>query len=333
MEPLENGLLSFNRLTEMILSIDADIVTPGCQTFDDFRQEVHKMKIYFNESEQIAGKELKQLDEKTVALTADQGILRQKKEKQKERLQNLKTLLTSHESSLKRYTQDRDAAQRNLVSAKQDLKEMEGRRDNAQTVRDVGIGLFAIPIFGWIAGATMVGVGQTDLNSACDLVEKCRKEVCECDSQVKTYTQKVSDYEGLISKAKKETEDINSRICKIEAELKDLSVKRETVANLQSQTGGVVHHLGLLSGEGNAAELQTRKQILVEAVMRVMNELTPALTQIIEDGLLPTQGLKRIMEQTKTNNRKLEEDLSEEDVDCSSCSCLHFFRVSSHKKN
>lgn len=158
----------------------------------------------------------------------------------------------------------------------------------------------------------MIGVGEADLSSATDQVKEACDMYEKCNSQIKKYTKKISHYNEIISKAEKEIKKVNRRIPETEAELKDLSEKRKTVANLQSQARRVFHHLGILSGVGDAVESQTRKQILVETVTKVMHELTPVLTQIIEDGLLPTRGLKRIMEKMKTNNRKLKANLSED---------------------
>ncbi|RVE59352.1 hypothetical protein OJAV_G00187470 [Oryzias javanicus] len=315
LEPLENGLLSFNRLSEMLLSMNADIIYRRCQTFDDFRQEVQKMEKHLNESEQRAGEELEQLDEKTETLTVDKFNLERKRKQQEAELARLKTCVDSHKSTLKHCTEARDAEKRNLESAKKTLKEMEDRVDHAETVGNVGLALFAVPIFGWIAGGIMVGVGSANANSARDDVIKAQEEVEKCNSQIQVYTKKVSHYNGLIAKAEEEIKNVNSRICATKAELEALAVKRKTVADLQSQTRSVVHNLGLLSGEGSAVELQTRHQILVQTIMRVMDELTPVLTQIIVDDLLPTEGLKRIMEEMKTNNRKLKESLSEESND------------------
>ncbi|RVE59354.1 hypothetical protein OJAV_G00187490 [Oryzias javanicus] len=152
MKPLEDGLQSFNRLSEMLLNIVLDIVPPGCQTFEDFRREVQKMEKYLNESEQRAGEELEQLDEKTEALTVDKYALERKRKEQEAELARLKTCVDSHESSLKKCREARDAQQKNLKTAEKNLKEMEQQRDKARTIRDVGIGLFFVPFGGWIAG-------------------------------------------------------------------------------------------------------------------------------------------------------------------------------------
>ncbi|XP_036067050.1 uncharacterized protein LOC118598462 [Oryzias melastigma] len=308
-EPLENGLRSLSLLSEMLLHVDADAVFPGGPIFDGFRRAIQEMEKHFKESEHIATVELHRLDEETERLTADQSDLEKKKKEQDAKLGDLKMCLDSYESSLKSYSEARETEQRNLNSAEETLKKLEGNKNYAQTIRDVGIGLLAIPFFGWISGGIMVGVGQTDLNTA----HKARQEVEKCDSQVKVYSQNVSDCKESIAKTQAEIKEVSSRISEMEAELKAVTVERETVADIQSQTRKAVHHLGLLSGVGNAAELQSRNHILMETTMKVMNELTPVLTQITGSALLPSEGLKSIMEDMNTNQRKLKANLSDGD--------------------
>ncbi|XP_024141285.1 uncharacterized protein LOC112154514 [Oryzias melastigma] len=149
-------------------------------------------------------------------------------------LADLKMCLDSYESSLKSYSEARETEQRNLNSAKETLKKLEGNKNYAQTIRDIGIGLLGIPLFGWISGGIMVGVGQTDLNTAWEQIDKARQEVEKCDSQVKIYSQNVSDCKDLIAKTQAEIKEVSSRISKIQAEQKTVSVERETVAEITS---------------------------------------------------------------------------------------------------
>lgn len=150
--PLEQGLLSFNSLSETLLSIDADIVTPGCQTFDNFRREVQCMEKHLNESEKRACEELEQLDRKTETLTVHKSDLETYRKEQSSKLKELKTILDSYESNLKSCTEARKAEKRNLKSAEETLEEMQDRENDARELRNTGIGLLAIPVLGWVAG-------------------------------------------------------------------------------------------------------------------------------------------------------------------------------------
>lgn len=158
----------------------------------------------------------------------------------------------------------------------------------------------------------MIGIGQTDLDSASWQVDRAKTEVERCESQLRFYSEQVSHYETLISQATMAIQNANSRIQEIGAKLKDLSIKRKTVADFQSKTRKAVQHLGLLCGVGSVAELQTRYLILLEALMKVMEEMTSALMQMGDD-LLQAEGMKNIMLEMNTNQRKLQATLQKDD--------------------
>ena len=98
-----------------------------------------------------------------------------------------------------------------------------------------------------------------------------------------------------------------SKIHETKAKLRGVSVKREVVADVQAKMRGAVHQLGLLCGVGSVAELQTRRLILLEPVMKVMEEMTTALGQITGDDLLHTEGIKSLMWDMKKNQDKLKQ--------------------------
>ena len=147
----------------------------------------------------------------------------------------------------------------------------------------------------YLSGAVMVGVGQTDMNQASHAVDGANKEVENCESQVSSYSDKVSECKSLIDEAVCVIEEADNKICEMEAKRRGVSVQREVVADVQAKMRNTVHQLGLLCGVGSVAELQTRRQILLEPVMKVMEEMTTALGQITGEDLLHTEGIKNLM--------------------------------------
>lgn len=110
------------------------------------------MKQELERAEQVSMKELKQLDGDTERLTAEQSHLAKEKMEGEQKLEILDKQLESHKSLLENYNKVLETERRNLEKAEDTLNDMRRQRDNAQTVRDVGIGLLFIPIAGWIAG-------------------------------------------------------------------------------------------------------------------------------------------------------------------------------------
>ncbi|XP_049893651.1 tropomyosin alpha-4 chain-like [Epinephelus moara] len=303
--PLKSGLESFNTVTDLLLSVNADIVLPGCQTFDEIRREIESMKQELERSEQVAKQELLKLDGDTERLTAEQSWLAKEKQKREGELQNYRIELKSHQESLERNQEKLRQARCRVREAEETYDNMSRRRDEAQIKRDVGIGLMAIPILGWIAGSVLIGVGQVDMDQASNLMESARSEVREFESQEETFSRNVSEYGSKISQTQVNIQTTDDRIRQTEASLKDLSKKREVVADIQAKTRQAVRQLGRLSGVGSAAELQTRRLILLEPVMKVMEEMTSALGQITGDQLLHSEGIQSLMWDMRENREKL----------------------------
>ncbi|XP_036070672.1 uncharacterized protein LOC112142066 [Oryzias melastigma] len=295
----------------MLLSINSDIVLPGCQTFDDIRQEIEEMKQHLEESEQIAVRELQHLDEETESLTAEQSHLENQKKRREGELEDLKLQLDSHRSSLKTYNEALRTEQSNLRSAEATLSDMKKKQKEAETLRNVGIGFMFIPVIGLIPGAVMAIGGQIDLDSASDRVDRARSEIRRCESQITSYSNQVSRYEGFVSQAQNDIQVANRRIHETQLKLQTLSVTRASVADFQSKSRRAVHQLGLLCGVGSVAELQTRRLILLEPVMNVMEEMMEALGRITGDDLLYSAGIKGIMWEIRKNQRMLSDRITQ----------------------
>ncbi|TWW54479.1 hypothetical protein D4764_0277550 [Takifugu flavidus] len=275
--PLKSGLQSFNKVSEILLSVHADMVLPDTQTFDDIRRQILNMEQQLESSEKKAAEELQDVDRQTEVLTADQGRLARLKQEKQLELDKLQKQLGSYRSSLETYKDALNTQRRNLESAKETLENMRKKRDEAETMRNVGLGLLAIPFVGWAVGSGLAIGGAIDMDQASGAVDTARSEL-NVKSKMLT------------------TKFIN---------LRDLSGRREVVADVQNKMRRVVNQLGVLSGVGNVAELQTRHLVLLEPVMKVMEEMTTALGRITGEELLNTEGIKSLLGRMKRNQEQL----------------------------
>lgn len=157
----------------------------------------------------------------------------------------------------------------------------------------------------------MVGVGQTDLNSASEQVDRARREVENCEVQVRHFSAKETQYYRLILKAEADVQEADRRIGNMVVKLKALTVKRETVADFQDKTRRAVHDLGKVCGVGSVAERQTRHLVLLDPIMKVMEEMMAALGQMTGDELLRTEEIQSLMWDVKDKFSKLEEHSEE----------------------
>lgn len=156
-----------------------------------------------------------------------------------------------------------------------------------------------------ISGPFVAVAGSIDMDEASASVNTARKEVASCESQITTGRNKVSEFESLISKAEREIQDADCKLNQANANLRDLSERREVLADVQNKMRTVVTRLGVLAGVGNVAELQTRHLVLLEPVINVMEEMTTALDRMTGNQLLNTQGIKILVCCMKTNQNKL----------------------------
>lgn len=134
-----------------------------------------------------------------------------------------------------------------------------------------------------------------------------RRQVNNCESQISVYRSKVSDFQNLISSAQYQVQTADRKLQQTQADLCALSGRRSLVADVQNKMRRVVIQLGLLCGVGTVAELQTRRLVLLEPLMKVMEEMTPAVARITGEQLLSTEGIKSLMGHMKMNQEKLKQ--------------------------
>lgn len=150
--PLKSGLQSFNTVSQMLLKEETDYLLPDSQTFHEIRPEIENMKKGLERAEQVAMQELRRLDGDTERLTAEQNSLNWQKRTKEGELATFRTQLSSHISSLNSNRNALGTYRGNLRSAEETLASMKRKRDEAEKIRNIGIGLMFIPILGTIAG-------------------------------------------------------------------------------------------------------------------------------------------------------------------------------------
>lgn len=150
--PLTSGLQSFNTVSEMLLNEKTGLLLPECQTFREIRLAIENMKLELEKAEQVAMTELRQLDGETESLTAQQSRLAQQKKQRERKLADLNKELNSNKFLLNKSTGVLQEAKNRQRSAEETLQNLRQRGNKGRTLQNVGAGVLAIPIFGWIAG-------------------------------------------------------------------------------------------------------------------------------------------------------------------------------------
>ncbi|XP_072531209.1 uncharacterized protein [Salminus brasiliensis] len=220
-------------------------------------------------------------------------------------LENLRTEKESNEDLLQKSRDALEVARSNLSSARSTLRKQKKRENTAAFVTGVGVGLFIIPVAGWIAGSALVVGGITEMEEASEAIKVAEKEESESESDVEMYRDKVSDYKAEISQAKQDIRQNRDRKEQICTDIRKVKEQRAAVADLQVKVRRAVHILSVLSGRAKVVEGQTRRHIVLEPVMKVMEEVMKAAGEITGNQLLFNGDIPRLLDAMRGNNRKL----------------------------
>ncbi|XP_072531208.1 uncharacterized protein [Salminus brasiliensis] len=302
---LKDGLVSINRVYEALINADVDRFSRQCRNYGYIREQILRAKQSLERSEQAAGAGLKSLDKNIEILTRDEGRLERKMRATQQTLENLRTEKESNEDLLQKSRDALEVARSNLSSARSTLRKQKKRENTAAFVTGVGVGLFIIPVAGWIAGSALVVGGITEMEEASEAIKVAEKEESESESDVEMYRDKVSDYKAEISQAKQDIRQNRDRKEQICTDIRKVKEQRAAVADLQVKVRRAVHILSVLSGRAKVVEGQTRRHIVLEPVMKVMEEVMKAAGEITGNQLLFNGDIPRLLDAMRGNNRKL----------------------------
>ncbi|XP_060759964.1 uncharacterized protein LOC132870351 [Neoarius graeffei] len=304
--PLKYGISSLNAVYQALIETDVDPVTGQCSNYNTIRQQIVHAHQNLKRSDQRASSGLKNLDENLERLTEAEGKLERKKSCTETHLENLRTEQASNEELRRKSQAALEQARRNLNSTKQTLCDQESRKNTAEIITGVGLGVMVIPIVGWIAGPVMVIGGAIEMDEAEHAIGVAEEELRNSETDVKKYESKMSEYESKISQTKQDIRQKDKLKPKREG-IQKLKKQIESVADFQKKLRRAVHLLGVLSGKTSVAEHQTRRFILHEPVMKVMEDVMKATEQIIGNELLYGNDMPRLINQMKENGQRLVE--------------------------
>ena len=188
-----------------------------------------------NEKALCLNKELNARIERIVSEQAER--IREKAAKERE-IERLEQTIAENNMELKRLSEEKRRAELEHFNAlcaqnaaEEKLAKAKKERDE---VRTVGAALFAIPIVGWIAGATMVAVSFTTLednvNAARDVVGTARSNKENQRQRVTEKKDAIAEFESKLSENRSEKDDLNNNIetlntsiCSLRKQLSDQS--------------------------------------------------------------------------------------------------------------
>lgn len=151
----------------------------------------------------------------------------------------------------------------------------------------------------------MVIGGAIEMGQAERAIRVAEEEVRKSETDVKKYESKMSEYVSKISQTKQEIREKDDKLKQTREGIHKLKKQIESLAEFQKKVRRAVHFLGVLSGKVSVAEHQTRRFILQEAVMKVMEDVMKATEQIRGNELLYDSDMPRLINQMKENSQRL----------------------------
>ncbi|XP_023697211.2 uncharacterized protein [Paramormyrops kingsleyae] len=275
---LKEGILCFNNLSVVVFTNEGKTENK----YDELRSLIVKGKDNFVQAEQRASGILASIDKESEELTQQKGKLQRQQDDKKTEYKNLQDQLASQKNILQEHQKSLENANTYLQATKAKVDEMRRRMENDEAVRNTGIGLMFIPCVGTIIGATLVGVYQTDLNNANDAKNQAQNEVYNWERQVASSSQGVSDCQTKVNQKTQEISEVNTCLESLQRTIEDITQQRFVIADIQEKFRNAVRVLTDIAGIAKVGEAQTRKFILFEPLMTVLEEIFKCVLQMSE---------------------------------------------------
>lgn len=302
---LKQGVGSIDSLTMFLLTADKDHME---QDYKKIRSMIEEATQSMSKAETASKYQLAKVDEKYLVLTTEKSNLERDQTNKKTELNNLKTSLASHNENLENSRRALEVANQHKETAQRDLDNARAWYRQEEEKRNIGIGLMFIPIIGTIIGGTMIGISQTAMNNAADVVRNAEAAVNKWRGEVSNYSNKAARCSDLVNGKQNEISSTMSHLQEINFTLQQLSQKRTAAAEVQKKLRDATHFLSTLAGRVKVAEVQTRSVLFFDPLITILEDITQHIDQLSGNEkyrLLYQQDIKPMIDRLKENNPKL----------------------------
>ncbi|KAK1790423.1 hypothetical protein P4O66_014322 [Electrophorus voltai] len=303
---LKNGFSALSDLSIILLNVDVDFVTRSDSRFENIRSAILAAQQNLQGAELAASSQLKTVDKFYVELTVKRSNLSVEQQSKSLKLQNLKNQQKTNKSTLDMFKMSLDIAVQNRNTMQQVLWDLERQKQEAEEQMNVGIGITFIPIFGWIAGPLMISAAENDINEANYKASEAAKLVQGFEWQVSKFSWKVSDCGRMIEDTRSEISRTEWELHQIAQNIDDILIQKKVFADFQAKIRNSLSYLGCLVGIANVAELQTRLFVLLQAMIKLLQNLIKLAETVREDRLLYDEGMKSLITNMQVQYIKLQ---------------------------
>ncbi|XP_015459746.2 uncharacterized protein LOC103031583 [Astyanax mexicanus] len=303
---LKKGISALNALTISLLNVDRAFVAKSDSSFSEIRRAVISVQQNLGEAEKAALSKLKAVDKCYEELIVRKQNLSIQQDYTKGALRDLKQQQKNNNATLEMYKKSACDAVSQLKEAKAYLWHQQRAVEEAEELRDAGIGITFIPILGWIAGPIMIAAAENDIENANYRVQEAERMVNSFRSSVHEYERKVSEYTSRIQEACKEIVKRQDSLREIERDIQQVLRQRREMAGFQENMRNSVRVLSVLAGTSNVAEIQTRCFVLIEAMIKLMQTFGKLVEATGENRLICDDGIKALITKLQVNYVKMQ---------------------------
>ncbi|XP_056331460.1 uncharacterized protein si:dkey-85k15.6 [Danio aesculapii] len=294
-EPLNDGIICICYICKHLLDAQVDPNTGMCSNYRQIRRHIEHAEQYIARSEKTIKVKLQNLDECMEQLIKEKGNAEQQRRQKHQTKNELHIEKDSAEESLENSREALEQAKKNVASDKKEIEREKLSMIKGGVVAVIAPYVSVIPIVGWFAGPDMMTDGIFTMAYAYKAMKEAEDDLEENESRVGKYRRKVSDYQSKISKIESEIEETDELLDKIQCEIEEVKQHLDYTADIQEMVRKAVNLLSVVSGRVTALERQTRRFILWEPVIKVMEEVMEAVTNVADNRLLYNHGVGGLM--------------------------------------
>lgn len=299
--PLNDGISSICYVCKHLLEAEVNQNSGMCSNYRQIRRHIEYAEQHIARSEKTIKVKLQNLDERMEQLIKEQGNAEQQRQQKCLTKDDLHIEKYFAKESLENSREALEQAKKNVASAKKEIEREEDRKVTGGWVTAAGVGVTLIPVAGWVLGPMMICDGISTIEDASRAIRDAEDDLEENEARVGKYRRKVSDYQSEISNIESEIKETDELLDKIQSEIEEVKQHLDYTADIQEMVRKAVNLLSIVSGRVTVLERQTRRFILWEPVIKVMEEVMKAVANVAENRLLYNHGVAGLMNTLRAN--------------------------------
>ncbi|XP_013789694.1 DNA repair protein RAD50-like [Limulus polyphemus] len=279
------ALASMDSVISTLSNYDVSKHSNFKRVIPQLRYDIRNVYDQMQEANAIASDVVRQSNEELEDLVKEEGTLMQEKTNKEEDVAELKNIIdglqtekNDIENKVEESKREEKEANRLLESAR---NELQAKRNEQNVVRGVGVGLFAIPVVGWIAGAGLVALSFTALEenvaSAVKARDDAQDHVNSTQRQLKNNIKELDENKKRMKRRKNELSAINERLRNVKRQLKDQRMNVSRQAEMNDKIKQCFHFVSVCFGRTDVLEFQSRHLFCFEQLVLPLRELSSHL--------------------------------------------------------